>query len=152
MDSRFQVLDSRFYFTGTWILNFNRQWDYGFLELYPGFQTLNFQIPRATISGLIFRIPLQGSPGHNQNWIIFNVALKPRDTITPRVTFQLFATPRNDLFTQYLRSWVFDWWGSTCVWKKWQPMKFTCSLEIKQLKTVVVQLRDLPEKAQNIWR
>ena len=33
-----------------------------------------------------------------------------------RVTFQLFATPRNDLFPQYFRN--------TCVWKKWRPMKF----------------------------
>ena len=39
-------------------------------------------------------------------------------------------------------------WG----WKKWQPMKFACSLEVKRLKTGVFQLKSLPDKAQNIWR
>ena len=36
--------------------------------------------------------------------------------------------------------------------KKWQPMRFACSLEIKRLKTGMFQLKDLPDKAQNIWR
>ena len=36
--------------------------------------------------------------------------------------------------------------------KKWHPMKSGCSLEVKQLKTGVFQLKDLPDKAQNIWR
>ena len=36
--------------------------------------------------------------------------------------------------------------------KKSQPMKFACSLEVKRLKTGVFQLKDLPDKAQNIWR
>ena len=34
--------------------------------------------------------------------------------------------------------------------KKWHPMKSACSLEVKQLKTGVFQLKDLPDKAQNI--
>ena len=34
--------------------------------------------------------------------------------------------------------------------KKWQPARFACSLEVKRLKTGVLQLKDLPEKAQNI--
>ena len=41
-----------------------------------------------------------------------------------RVTFQLFATPRNDLFPQFFRGCAFEWRGSPWVWKKWQPMKF----------------------------
>ena len=34
--------------------------------------------------------------------------------------------------------------------KKWQPMKFACSLEVKRVKTRVFQLKDVPDKAQNI--
>ena len=33
--------------------------------------------------------------------------------------------------------------------KKWQPVKFACSLEVKRLKTGVFQLKDVPDKAQN---
>ena len=43
---------------------------------------------------------------------------RPNQGTRSRVTFQLFATPRNDLFPQYLRSCAFEWWGSTWVWKK----------------------------------
>ena len=77
---------------------------------------------------------------------------RPNQGTRSRVTFQLFATSRDDLFPQHLRSCAFVWRGSTWVWKKWQPMKFACSLEVKRLKTVVFQLKDLPHKAQNIWR
>ena len=35
------------------------------------------------------------------------MAPKPRDTIQVRVTFQLFATPKNDLFPQYFSSCAF---------------------------------------------
>ena len=56
---------------------------------------------------------------------------RPNQGTRSRATFQLFATRRNDLFPQYLRSWAFEWWGSTWVWKKGQPMKFECSLEVK---------------------
>ena len=70
-----------------------------------------------------------------------------------RATFQLFATSRNDLFPQHLSSCTFVWRGNTWVWKKkWHPMKSACSLEVKQLKTGVFQLKDLPDRAQNIWR
>ena len=34
--------------------------------------------------------------------------------------------------------------------KKWQPARFTCSLEVKRLKAGMLQLKDLPDKAQNI--
>ena len=34
--------------------------------------------------------------------------------------------------------------------KKWQLMKFACSLGVKRLKTGVFQFKDLPDKAQNI--
>ena len=34
--------------------------------------------------------------------------------------------------------------------KKWQPARFACSLEVKRLKTGVLQLKDLPDMAQNI--
>ena len=34
--------------------------------------------------------------------------------------------------------------------KKWQPASFACSLEVKRLQTGVLQLKDLPDKAQNI--
>ena len=77
---------------------------------------------------------------------------RPNQGTRSRVTFQLFATSREDLFPQYLRSCAFVWRGSTWVWKKWHPMKSACSLEVKQLKTAVFQLKDLPHKAQNIWR
>ena len=60
------------------------------------------------------------SPGHNQNWTSGKFSTwRPNQGTRPRVTFQLFATPRNDLFPQYLRSCAFEWWGSTWVWKKW---------------------------------
>ena len=67
--------------------------------------------------------------------------MRPNQGTRSKVTFQLFATPRNDLFPQYLRSCTFEWWGSTWVWKKWQPMRFACSLEVKRLKTGVFQLK-----------
>ena len=56
MDSGFHVLDSGSFDTGTWIPDSNRWWDYGFLELYFGFQNPGFQIPQAKIS----RIPEPG--------------------------------------------------------------------------------------------
>ena len=34
--------------------------------------------------------------------------------------------------------------------KKWQPARFACFLGVKRLKTGVPQLKDLPDKAQNI--
>ena len=46
VDSGFQVLDSGSFVSGTWILDFNRQWDSGFLELYSWFQSPGFQIPQ----------------------------------------------------------------------------------------------------------
>ena len=35
--------------------------------------------------------------------------------------------------------------------KKWQPARFACSLGVERLKTGVLQLKDVSEKAQNIW-
>ena len=49
---------------------------------------------------------------------------RPNQGTRSRVTFQLFATPRNDLFPQYFRSCAFEWWGTHECEKKWQPMKF----------------------------
>ena len=69
-----------------------------------------------------------------------------------RVTFQLFATPRSDLFPQYFRSFAFEWWGSKRVGKNGNWWSFECSLKVKLLKTRVFQLKDLPDEAQNIWR
>ena len=69
-----------------------------------------------------------------------------------RVTFQLFATPRSDLFPQYFRSFAFEWWGSKRVGKNGNWWSFECSLKVKLLKTGVFQLKDLPDEAQNIWR
>ena len=43
---------------------------------------------------------------------------RPNQGTRSRVTFQLFATSRSDLFPQYLRSCAFVWQGSTWVWKK----------------------------------
>ena len=43
---------------------------------------------------------------------------RPNQGTRSRVTFQLFPTPRNDVYPQYLRSCVFEWRGSTWVWKK----------------------------------
>ena len=34
--------------------------------------------------------------------------------------------------------------------KKWQPARVAGSLEVKRLKTELFQLKDLPDKAQNI--
>ena len=50
VDSRFQVLDSGSFVSGTWIPGFNPQWDSGFLWLYSRFQSPGFQIPQAKIS------------------------------------------------------------------------------------------------------
>ena len=36
--------------SGTWILDSNRKWDSGFLELYSGFQRAGFSIPQGKIS------------------------------------------------------------------------------------------------------
>ena len=54
VDSGFQVLE---FISRTWVLDSNRQWDFGFLELYSEFQGPGFRIPQAKI----FRIPLHGS-------------------------------------------------------------------------------------------
>ena len=43
---------------------------------------------------------------------------RPNQGTRSRVTFQLFATSRSDLFPQYLGSCAFVWRGSTWVWKK----------------------------------
>ena len=45
-----EVLDSGFFVSGTWILDCNRQWDSGFVELYSGFQSQGFRIPHAKVS------------------------------------------------------------------------------------------------------
>ena len=43
---------------------------------------------------------------------------RPNQETRSRVTFQLFATSRSDLFPQYLRSCAFVWRGSTWLWNK----------------------------------
>ena len=53
-----------FFVNGTWILDSNRSWDSGFFELYSGFQSLGFQIPRAKIS----RIAESGFPYVCEIW------------------------------------------------------------------------------------
>ena len=55
LDSGFYAADSRLRYSipvsdsGTWILDSNRQWDSGFLELYSGFQRPGFRIPQSLI-------------------------------------------------------------------------------------------------------
>ena len=55
LDSGFYDADSRLRYSipvsdsGTWILDSNRQWDSGFLELYSGFQRPGFRIPQSLI-------------------------------------------------------------------------------------------------------
>ena len=57
LDSSSWIPDSRHWIpvfvSGTWILDSNRNWDSGFLELYSGFQSQGFRIPWGKIS----RIP-----------------------------------------------------------------------------------------------
>ena len=51
------------------------------------------------------------SPGHNHNWMMTSPKFstwRPNQGTRSRVTFQLFATPRNDLFPWYPRSCAFD--------------------------------------------
>ena len=59
-------------FSGTWILDSMPQWDFGVLELYSGFQSPGFRIPRAKFSRILdstnknfsdsrIRIPLHGA-------------------------------------------------------------------------------------------
>ena len=50
-----------------WILNSNRQWHSGFLELYFGFQSPGLQIPQAKIS----RIPESGLPYMGRSRMFF---------------------------------------------------------------------------------
>ena len=54
MDSSSWIPDSGYWIpvfaSGTWILDSNRKWDSGFLELYCGFQRPGFAIPRGKIS------------------------------------------------------------------------------------------------------
>ena len=48
LDSMLWIPDSRYripVFVSRWILDSNRQWDSGFLELYSGLQMLGFRIP-----------------------------------------------------------------------------------------------------------
>ena len=52
--TRFQILVS-----GTWILDCNRWWDSGFLELYCGFRSPGFWISKPKISEI--QIPLHGA-------------------------------------------------------------------------------------------
>ena len=59
-------------------------------------------------------------------------------------------SPINDLFPRYLRSCAFEWWGSTWVWKKWQLMKFACSLEVKRLKGSVSAQRSTWQGAKHL--
>ena len=49
MDFGFQVLDSRFFISGTWIPDSIRWRDSRFLELYSGFQKSRFRIVKAKI-------------------------------------------------------------------------------------------------------
>ena len=60
------------FFSGTWILDSIPQWDFGVLELYSGFQSPVFRIPRAKFSRILdstsknfpdsrIRIPLHGA-------------------------------------------------------------------------------------------
>ena len=60
------------FFSGTWILDSMPQWDFGVLELYSGFQSPGFRIPRAKFSRILdstsknfpdsrIRIPLHGA-------------------------------------------------------------------------------------------
>ena len=50
LDSKPWIPDSKYWIpvfvSGTWILESNRQWDSGFLELCSGFQSTGFQISR----------------------------------------------------------------------------------------------------------
>ena len=52
VDSRFQVLDSGFFVSGTWILDSKLDWDSGFLGLYCGFQSPGFRIPQQKSAGI----------------------------------------------------------------------------------------------------
>ena len=46
-NSEFQAMDSRFFVSGTWISDSNREWIHsGFLELYSGFHSPGFRIPQ----------------------------------------------------------------------------------------------------------
>ena len=52
----------RIFVSGTWILNSNRQWGSGFLDLYSGFHSPGFQISQANISQILkYGIPLYGA-------------------------------------------------------------------------------------------
>ena len=57
LDSGFHAVDSRFFVSGTWVLDSNRQWDSGFLQLYSGFQIPGFCIPPAPDKIAVFQIP-----------------------------------------------------------------------------------------------
>ena len=50
MDSGFQVLDSRFFVSETWIPDSNCYWDFGILEPFSGFQSPEFRIAQAKLS------------------------------------------------------------------------------------------------------
>ena len=59
----------------------------------------------------------------------------PNQGTRSRVTFQLFATPRIDVFPQYLQAAPLnDEEAHECEKKKRQPMRLACSLEVKKLK------------------
>ena len=62
----------RVFFSGTWILDSIPKWNFGVLELYSGFQSPGFRIPRAKFSRILdstsknfpdsrIRIPLHGA-------------------------------------------------------------------------------------------
>ena len=63
---------------------------------------------------------------------------RPNQGTRSRITFQLFATPRNDLSHSTLgAASLNDKEAHECE-KHWEPMEFACSLEIKWLKTGVL--------------
>ena len=125
-----RILDSRYWIpvfaSGAWILDYNRQWDSGLLELYFGFQSRGFRIPQVKVPG--FRIPQAKSSrilesrftymgyegaeslfaGHTQRccclfvFFVFSPFHAPRFNQMPRLSPRAF--PKNHAFRYSLRN------------------------------------------------
>ena len=65
--NRILITGIQIFFSGTWILDINCEWDSGFLRLYSEFQGPGFRIPQAKIS----RIPKSGPPYMRRAWRLF---------------------------------------------------------------------------------
>ena len=75
---------------------------------------------------------------------------RPRRETWGKVTSGFFAAPRSVFSPYYFESRDFRQWEIRGVKKKFRPMNVERSWEVKRQNTRVFQLKEMPDKAQNI--